>query len=425
MSRKYLTACKVVSLSTISLLVADSILLSASQVQYHFNKTSSYIYAAASSGEGLAAYQLYQTKQNSYWLEEAAMAGHIDAIWELHLKKAQQDVDYNNIWLEVALKSGHPIAILNRIEQLVTLKEWQRASFLFAELEKERLAEQDLSAVALLEHLKDTVYNLGSDKPDSKADKHSQSNVTRFNLTINDSRYNSAWTEFEMASSCEVKVLVYSSSLKLAEHSGQLIEQFYSLLPNSQQAICFSPITVDYRLNRICDENNHGLLTCDKKSLGNMVQEALPISIEDKKLRLLIVGETGRANSVGPLIYLDYRDTAQVLLHEVGHWLNLYDEYKIARSHQQIFCNESSPTELGFNLVIAPTSYAKSTLEQHFNHSLWPADTCKGTNNNAFKKQPYLSPMEYFDVTLPSEYLPFFDTPVLNPNHTSLDIFFR
>ncbi|GAB3004542.1 hypothetical protein [Psychrosphaera aestuarii] len=425
MSRKYLTACKVVSLFTISLLVADSILLSASQVHYHFNKTSSYVYAAASSGEGLAAYQLYQTKQNIYWLEEAAMAGHIDAIWELHVKKAQQDVEYNNIWLEVALKSGHPIATLNRIEQLVTLKEWQSASLLFAELEKERLAEQDFSAVALFEHLKDAVLLLKSNSPDSKTKRQTKRNVANLNQSINYSTYDRAWREFDVASSCELKVLVYSSSLRLAKHSGQLIEQFFSLLPNSQQAICFSPITVDYRLNRICDENNHGLLTCDKKSLGNILQEALPISIEDKKLRLLVVGETGRANSVGPLIYLDYRDTAQVLLHEVGHWLNLYDEYKIARSHQQIFCNESSPTELGFNLVIAPRSYAKSTLEQQFSHPLWPVDTCEGTNNNAFKKQPSLSPMEYFDVALPREYLPYFETPVLNPNHTSLDIFFR
>ena len=78
-------AIQLALIAPFSLLLADSLVLSASQVSYHYNKSSSYLNSAVSLGETSAIYELYQVTGDKSWLTKAARLGHAEAAWQMYL----------------------------------------------------------------------------------------------------------------------------------------------------------------------------------------------------------------------------------------------------------------------------------------------------------------------------------------------------
>ncbi|MDB2374389.1 hypothetical protein N9W11_07485 [Psychrosphaera haliotis] len=450
---KVKSAIQLALIAPFSLLLADSLVLSASQVSYHYNKSSSYLNSAASLGETSAIYELYQATGDKSWLAKAAKLGHAEAAWQMYLLsdrtiksdpsiksdpaiQSNPSVTYQKRtdWFELALKNNHPGALIQQLEMLVITQNWQLASGQIFKIEQ-RL--NDFPNYNIDENLLDALtqttelgalntqivlpesYKKSIQKLKGRLKQLEKNNNNRFDKTDYSAAFNA---------SCEVKVLVMVNSTHARIKTEQLIAEFHNMLPNSKAKLCFSKVSTNYQLNALCEKSKIGLLSCKSKGIKALVNKSKvgpSINLADDKLRLLVVANEGKANSRGPVIFMDKNDNAQVLLHEVGHWLNLYDEYQLRPTQQAIYCDENQPTKLGENLIVAPLKYSIDTLQTQFNQSLWPVDTCKGTKNQAYKWIPELTPMEYLDVQLTPTMQQFFNEPKLNPFHTDLQTFFE
>lgn len=428
-------------LAPFSLLFADSLVLSASQVNYHFNKSSSYLNSAAYFGDNAAAYELYQTSGNINWLKKAAKLGHAEAAWQLYRldysSSKSKGVDTNkksNVWFDLAFKNNHPGAMIKQLETLVIAQSWKLASRQIFKIDQKFIDFPNTKIeVNLLDELTQTIelgvainqiVLPGAYKKSIQKIKTQLSNLQQNKQSI----FEQPGSLINFKPSCEVKVLVIANKQDSISQTERNINEFHSILPNSKTKICFSSVIVNYQLNALCQKSKNGLLSCDPSGIKTLLKEKAitqNVDLSDPKLRLLVVANEGKANSRGPVIFMDKNDTAQVLLHEIGHWLNLYDEYQLRPAQQNIYCNETYPRRLGENLIIAPVNYNVETLQTSFQLTLWPVETCKGTKNQAYKWIPELSPMEYLDVQLTPAMKQFYNEPKLNPFHTDLETFFE
>ncbi|MDA8621073.1 hypothetical protein N9L48_00330 [Psychrosphaera sp.] len=425
-------------LAPFPLLLADSVMLSASQVSYHYNKTSSYLDSAASLGETAAIYELYQATGNKAWLTKAAKLGHAEAAWQLYrLNQTATDYyasdshDKERVWFDVALQNKHPDALVQHLETLIIKQKWVLASRQIPKIEQSLDDVTNVKIeVGFLEALIKTL-EIGALNSQVVLPKVYRNSIKKLNVRILKLKQNKLdkpnnVNGFE--ASCEVKVLVIANTKYNASKAERIIDEFHNMLPSTKTTLCFSNVSAEYRLNAICHKSNAGLLSCDPRDIKTLAKERATrynTALSDDKLRLLIIADDGKANSRGPVIFMDKNDNAQVLLHEVGHWLNLYDEYQLRPAQQRIYCDEKEPTKLGENLIIAPINYSVESLQTRFKRTLWPVHTCKGTNNQAYKWIPEMSPMEYLDVNLTPAIQQFYNEPKLNPFHTNLMTFFE
>lgn len=424
-----------------SLLLADSLVLSVSQVSYHYNKSSSYINSAASLGETAAIYELYQVTGNKNWLTKAAKLGHAEAAWQMYLlgqssveRKSYIAHQENNIWFELALRNNHPGALIQQLETLVISQHWKQASGQVFKIEQHINDTSNSKIETGLLYALTNAIEVGVLGNSIVLPETYQKSIKRLKARLEKSQESNALNINRPAlletfkPSCEVKVLVIANSIEATLKTEQLITAFHHALPDTKTTLCFSNVNTNYQLNALCEKSKSGLLSCKSSGIKSLVEDSASsksVALSDKKVRLLIVANAGKANSRGPVIFMDKNDNAQVLLHEVGHWLNLYDEYQLKPAYQNIYCKEQQPTLLGENLMVAPLKYNVDTLQTHFKRSLWPVDTCKGTNNQAYKWIPELTPMEYLDVQLTPAMQQFFNEPKLNPFHTDLQTYFR
>ncbi len=439
-------------ISVATLFVSDSIVLSCKEANYHFTTSGSYAFEAANHGNAIAAFNLYLTTKNLTYLKQAALLDHSEAAWRLFNVLPEHAKNQKQFWLNRAVLLKQPNAMLFKLEQRIMNKTWGEAFNLYQQLQKELQndIEKDLanglvaSKLSLdseqqqkLRHfeavLKLKLHAFQSQHENLNTFTRAAENnyIVGHNNSLKSAANNKFYyTDIKTALkvnsekpnlSCKLNVLVVSENQPLAAKANQLIHAFYKRIPNVEQSICFSNSIIDYRLTHYCGTDESSRIECHLPSISLLSNTIIKTADVEPYSHVLVLSNKGKANTRGPIIMLDQNDTVNVLIHEVGHWLSLYDEYPIHSSQQALFCNADKPTRLGLNLVVAPSELSKDEVESFAGQKVWKTNTCIGTASQAYKRYEFTSPMEYFDYDFPKHYLRYYLNPQINPLHPTLN----
>lgn len=137
-----------------------------------------------------------------------------------------------------------------------------------------------------------------------------------------------------------------------------------------------------------CSNNADERLKCDIAPL---------IKLADLRdfTHAIVVGESGKANVHNGIMYLDYKDSYSVFVHELAHFAGFVDEYPLSGELADNICKTQSHPNIS---VFVPNI-------RHSNN-LIAVRTCDNHTNQAFKLVKEMTFMEYHDVGLiPQQYL--------------------
>lgn len=368
-------------------LQADSIQLSATEVQKHFRTNHSYLYLAANYGDSLASKQLYQQTGDTSWLHMAAKQGDVESAYLWYL----QNESKHKVWLDFAADSGYSKAVLKQLELLVDAKKWLAVQTLI----EQRKGQNNIVLTELQDSF-DEVQELVTLalKPAQEITQVHAATKQVNNLSVD---YN-----------CRIKVqpFVAKSNLvaQVTEFEQALADSAMSNLP-----ICFNEPSTLPQLQSICKKDRLARIDCDLKKLAGLPEVIEP---EQSYTHILVLVEQGEANTRGGLMFMDKSDTSDVFIHELAHWFGLVDEYKIGRLQQQQLCKVDKYGFLGLNLFVTTKDMTKVQAEKLANRKLYPAATCDGSPYKAYKfnKEPsfmqYLEkPVSNFYVTMIKEHI--------------------
>jgi hypothetical protein len=228
----------------------------------------------------------------------------------------------------------------------------------------------------------------------------------------------------DFANTCVFSIATVVSTDKQKDYLSELIQEFHKVIPQSRGTYCFGPAIVDLRVMAICRPDSLKRAHCKQGLLESLVAQ---YDMKDVS-HFIVLSDIGRENARGGVIFLNDDSTVEVLLHEIGHWIGLIDEYSIRDDQKEHYCHSSGVQKLGQNLVVAPTSWPKDEVSIKAKQKgiigksqrLFEVDTCKGTMVQAYKKQEKISPMEYLDAIPNDEFLEYFLQPVLQKQNSFL-----
>lgn len=378
------------------LLKSDGIIFSKPIVWSHFDSTQSYPYIAAELGHPQANLALFQHSQNLDYLKRAANLGLAGAAFQLfELAKEQNDTVESQLWLNHASILGSINARLELLKLHVLRKNWQQAQEFYLQhlADWPTLTADNLKQVNQLQV--QTEFALSTDEDLLKAKVDVSAPI--LSNAVNE-RLQGAIPQ------CDITADVLVENMSLLKSTQRLLGQ-YQKEHNAQQLVCFSNVYVASSISSLCDEDPEGRIDCDLKKLS-LVYKSIVTKEKPKRpsSHLLVVVESGDANTRGGLMFLDRLDNVAVLKHEIAHWLQLYDEYQIHPSQQTLLCHTYNHKTLGKNLVVATKDTEVTELESIYQRALYPAKTCNNTKYKAYKFFSEPSFMEFLDLPISSQY---------------------
>ncbi len=360
--------------SSLLLLVlqADSVSLSAEAVNYHFNKDHSYLYQAANFGNATASMQLFQQDNKPKWLHQAAKQGDTQAAFLWY----QQDPEQHQVWLEFSANNGYVPAILSQLDLLVTKSEWQVAKDKLVHYQQ--TVEVDQSYQARFTQL-EQVIDLGLLPPERVEP-----------VVVN------SLLENKLDYQCRIKVQPYIVKEEYRIQLKTFAQTFDSSLMQGLP-VCFNQAVHLPEIQSICQQDRQGRIDCDLKKLAMVSHQTQQ---QQNFSHILVMVDEGEANTRGGLMFLDKDDTSMVFLHELGHWFGFVDEYRIGRTQQRQLCQVEDYGFLGINLFVTRKGITKKQAEQYADRKLYKADTCNGSEFQAYKFSPEPSFMLYLKASI-------------------------
>ena len=161
--------------------------------------------------------------------------------------------------------------------------------------------------------------------------------------------------------------------------------------------VCFNQAIHLPELQSICQQDRQGRIDCDLKKLAMVSHQT---DQQQSFSHILVMVDEGEANTRGGLMFLDKADNSMVFLHELGHWFGFVDEYRIGHTQQRQLCQVDDYGFLGVNLFVTRKGISKQKAEQHANRKLFKADTCNGSEYQAYKFSPEPSFMLYLKESI-------------------------
>lgn len=370
---------------------SDSITLSQNQMLQHFQNDGSYQQQVAYY-EASAAWSLYQSNLQLEWLRRAARLEHPQAAWRYseHLSQLGRLGDART-WQKKAIALGQNDALLNQLKDFVLDANWSAANAL----------KQNYST-------RFDIIQLDKSIPKSNHITNLFDAIEMADQISSDELY--GWqTSFEpTVENCRYDIGVIVSTPAQKSRFNGMIEEFYHLIPEAKEAFCFKEPVWDYRTLAICQIDDLERGACTTKGLNVLVNE----HGLNEASHLITMTNQGIENVRGQHIYLNKGSTTQILIHEIGHWVGLIDEYQIRDEQQALLCVSDEVQKLGKNLIIAPKQMTRESVLLNAQklgllngkEQLTPVETCHGTETQAYKRYTYLSPMQYLDVTPPDDF---------------------
>lgn len=363
------------------MLSSDSPIFAPSQILTHFQHNQSYPYLAARNGHSPASWFLYQRDREPQWLKLAAQQGHREAAFLWY----QKDPKQRRIWLNHAADLGHAEAIKTQIEGVIAQKQWRRAQELVAEKrswlqthsETNKALQQSLNAFQSIIEL--------ALQPD-----------------VSNEAFVVTHPEQPMAIDyqCRMRIQVLVADTEFRSRA-EAFERAVADSPLQALPICFNPVQVERKLKSLCDQDRQGRIECSLKKLASLTIVSQP---NVAYTHLIAIVDEGGANTRGGLMYLDAGDNEQVFLHELAHWFGFVDEYEIGHQQQQQLCKMDQPGPLGLNLFVTPKSMSLTQAEALAGRALFPANTCRGSQYQAYKFSAERSFMEFLQTPISTLY---------------------
>lgn len=375
----------------------DSIVKAPSEVVYHYQKNGAYLYPSAAFGSVAANRHLFELTQQIEYLKQAANLGDPHAaftVYQQELKSVDYDPEQDSHWLNLAISLGSNEARLVKLEQQVAAQNWSEAQTWYKRYLSQwpRLERNSLKRLNRLQRQIDTAIN-------SEYELANQTSSTNSNLdpTFENSDGRIATSLAVEPNHCTIVADVLVVAERYRHQVNRLMEEF-SESGLGASLVCFNPPQYLPEIASLCAKDHAQRIECDQRKLAVVYQNNLKQRQAVAASHLLIISQSGEANTRGGLMFLDQEDTTDVLIHEVGHWLNLFDEYEIHPSQQAILCKTQNHKALGKNLVVAKAKIDKDELQAYYNRPLYETNTCRNTRYQAYKFQPTASFMEFLDL---------------------------
>ncbi|WP_085285064.1 M64 family metallopeptidase [Colwellia chukchiensis] len=376
--------------------------------------------------------QLQQSKPNA-WLHLAKLyadsQGEVAYQLGVHFQQ-QQQLAFATLWYQTAIRQAHSQARLALAKIYFNQQEYQSIAALLKPILNNDQALSLRYQVALQQgELAFIVEN-------QQRLKASENSTLYYELAqywafgadvaidVSNSRYAKPF-------SCVISVQLFATNLNGLRHGQQLIDDF-SQHPLSE-LICLQ--TPRYIAADVldCQHQKHQRINC--RATAWRQQEL----INSRYIGLIV--EQGGAYVDNGIMYLDQQDTVDVLVHELSHFIGFVDEYPLPSQHQKCQQNQSAPfahnivvltsdyqgqrediraqvlAQVPWRSLIAPTTPILSRniqgewklgtpSEFQDEIGLFSASTCERNGNvKAFKPLSKRTKLEYFELTLPSQYL--------------------
>ena len=380
---------------------ADSILFSSPLINHHFSQSQSYIYTAAFLDNPQANYQLYIKTKNKHWLKEAAGLNHLESVFQWYLLQHDNQHISQYVWLKQAINLGHKEAILIQLSHFIENKDWVSAK---------EFQHQHLDVLNTLENELNVKYqNIDSLlSVAALSDKNTSAlfsgQIPTVNLTSKVSVAKpKSQAQIQTQLQCAITIQAVVESAPLLSKAKQFKHAFAKSKFNDL-SICFLTPQIMPELQVVCEPDKYSRIECNLNQLAQSLLKKVnvnPITYN----HLLVIVEQGDANTRGGLMYLDKQDSDQVFIHELAHWLGYVDEYQIKPEQQKQLCNVIKPKWISPNLFVTSKKINKSQAQKIAGHSLYPANTCNGSNFQAYKKYKQPSFMEFLHLPLSGQYV--------------------
>ena len=372
------------------LALGDSLVHSKDSVELHFKRNQHYLYAAAQLSVSEALVALYRRNQDVELITRAAKQNHPEAISLLYQHLRNDSATNIKVWRNKAIEAGVSLAIYDYLVELTGASLWADAQDLAERYDNalSNLKEPQLSQYKLLKRSIEFRPNALSDKLDRS--------VSRF-------EYGGVETG---VSQCVMHIALLVQSPDMLGQAQTWVERFKSSNLSSLP-ICWLSPKVSPELVRICASNKHALIDCSMQNLArNYRQYFMDKDTQSlKSTHLMVMTDTGDANTRGGLMLISKEDNYSVFIHEFAHWLNYFDEYQVAKAQQKLLCKTKGYKRLGHNLILAKTSLTREFLERETGQRLYPAKTCEGTDVQAYKVFAANTFMEYLDTPMSRAYV--------------------
>ena len=352
--------------------------------------------------DGAIAYQLaeyYETKQQRYqqkiWLQKAVELNQLMAVIAL-ANIYQQSGDYDFFQNLTSAFIDDPTILALVIREAIKQEDHERAMALVSKL----------GDIPELVSLRNKLIRYGI---------HSQ------DLSLK--------PPFLPQSDCDNSLQFYATNVEDLEYLEQLIHDVKS--KQLADFFCFLPVQYIPLTLLDCSHFEHEVIQCNERNWPEKIKKT-----NNRYVGFLL--PHGGANVYSGVLYIDRRDTVEVLAHELTHLLGFVDEYALKKGHD--FCQVTS-VKMSLNSVILPTYYSghrseirKEIIRQlpwgqfiqpstpllikqenkwlvgtpaHYTNEigLFPSKTCTNNKNNSFKPMQVRTLLEYYEEPLPELYL--------------------
>ena len=201
---------------------------------------------------------------------------------------------------------------------------------------------------------------------------------------------------------CRQQVLFVTAELTSLPQATEFIRQF-----NGDQRLQRLPICIAPKVEFVPD-----LLHCENVDAHTRIRcdiTPLAANLKDRQFtHLVIFARQGKANVHNGIMYLDQKDTYDVLIHELAHFAGFVDEYPLSAELAERICGGVDAPNLVFQQAgqSQPDMHYWQQLGQAHNFVLSKAQTCNNHATQAFKMSDNLTFMQYHDLRrIPDTYI--------------------
>ena len=202
--------------------------------------------------------------------------------------------------------------------------------------------------------------------------------------------------------SCRQQVLFVTSELSSLPQAAEFISRFNRDPRLQQLPICIAP-TVEFvpELLHCSDVDANTRISCNIAPLASRLKDR-------QFTHLVIFTRQGKANVHNGIMYLDQKDSYDVLIHELAHFAGFVDEYPLSEELAERICQGVEAPNLVFQQAgqSQPDTHYWQQLGQSDKAPLSAAQTCNNHTTQAFKLSADMTFMQYHDLRrIPDTYL--------------------
>jgi hypothetical protein len=231
-------------------------------------------------------------------------------------------------WYKAAIRLSYIPAYTALAQYYFIQEELSEASQILSSIPKEKLTTEHIIVIINIAinqgRVRDVIKLISQYQKQLELIEEGQlllSKIIKYQITSNSNQY--SLTEI-MANQCDNSIQLFATNLKHLNQLEQLIKGVKAQPIN--KFVCFSPIRYMAVDSLDCTNEKNKAIQCNEVNWGHWSE-----SINTRYVGIML--PQGGANVHLGIIYIDAKDTADVLAHEISHLLGFVDEYPLPSAH--------------------------------------------------------------------------------------------